>query len=125
MKAATAILVASVLTLTAGGARAQSAESGERTFNQQCKSCHTVEKGGPSPLGPNLFGVIGRKAGSAPGFASSDAMKNSGISWDEASLGDYLKDPKAKVPETKMVFGGLKRPAQLADVIAYLKKATQ
>jgi len=125
MKAATAILVASVLTLTAGGARAQSAESGERTFNQQCKSCHTVEKGGPSPLGPNLFGVIGRKAGSAAGFASSDAMKQSGITWDEASLSDYLKDPKAKVPETKMIFAGLKRPAQLADVIAYLKKATQ
>ena len=125
MKAATAILVASVLTLTAGGARAQSAESGERTFNQQCKSCHTVEKGGPSPLGPNLFGVIGRKAGSAAGFASSDAMKQSGITWDEASLSDYLKDPKAKVPEAKMIFAGLKRPAQLADVIAYLKKATQ
>ena len=75
-----------------------SIESGERTFNQQCKSCHTVEKGGPSPLGPNLFGVIGRKAGSAAGFASSDGMKNSGITWDEASLADYLKDPKAKVP---------------------------
>ena len=125
MKAATAILVASVLILTAGGAWAQSAESGERTFNQQCKSCHTVEKGGPSPLGPNLFGVIGRKAGSAAGFASSDAIKTSGITWDEASLADYLRDPKAKVPETKMVFAGLKRPAQLADVIAYLKKATQ
>ena len=125
MKAATATLVASVLTLTAGGALAQSAESGERTFNQQCKACHTVEKGRPSPLGPNLFGVIGRKAGSAPGFASSDAMKKSGITWDEASLSDYLKDPKAKVPETKMVFAGLKRPAQLADVIDYLKKAAQ
>ena len=125
MKAATAILVASVLIVTAGGAQAQSAESGERTFNQQCKSCHTVEKGGPSSLGPNLFGVIGRKAGSAAGFASSDDMKKSGITWDEASLTDYLKDPKAKVPETKMVFAGLKRPAQLADVIAYLKKATQ
>src|SRR5476649_1821509 len=109
MKAATMTLVASVLILTAGGARAQSAESGERTFNQQCKSCHTVEKGGPSTLGPNLFGVIGRKAGSAAGFASSDAMKTSGITWDEASLADYLKDPAAKVPETKMVFAGLKR----------------
>ena len=125
MKAAVGALVSTVLILTAGGALAQSAESGERTFNQQCKSCHTVEKGEPSPLGPNLFGVIGRKAGSAPGFASSDGMKTSGITWDEASLADYLKDPKAKVPETKMVFAGLKRPAQLADVIAYLKKATQ
>ena len=125
MKAAIATFVASVLILTAGGALAQSAESGERTFNQQCKSCHTVEKGGASALGPNLFGVIGRKAGSAPGFASSDVMKKSGITWDEASLGDYLKDPKAKVPDGKMVYAGLKRPAQVADVIAYLKKATQ
>ena len=125
MKAAISMFVSTVLILTAGGALAQSAESGERTFNQQCKACHTVEKGEPSPLGPNLFGVIGRKAGSAAGFASSDGMKQSGITWDEASLTDYLKDPKAKVPETKMVFAGLKRPAQLADVIAYLKKATQ
>jgi cytochrome c len=125
MKAATMTLVASVLILTAGGARAQSAESGERTFNQQCKACHTVEKGGTSTLGPNLFGVIGRKAGTAPGYEFSDAMKKSGITWDDASLGDYLEDPKAKVPDGKMNFAGLKRPPQLADVIAYLKKATQ
>ena len=125
MKAAVGALVSTVLILTAGGALAQSAVSGERAFNQQCKACHAVEKGAPSPLGPNLFGVIGRKAGSATGFASSDAMKTSGITWDEASLADYLKDPKARVPETKMDFAGLKRPAQLADVIAYLKQATQ
>lgn len=104
---------------------AQSVESGERTFNQQCKACHTVEKSGASPIGPNLSGVIGRKAGTVPGFAFSDALKTSGITWDEASLGDYLRDPKAKVPGGKMVFAGIKRPAQLADVIAYLKKATQ
>ena len=125
MKAAVGALVSTVLIATAGGALAQSAESGERAFNLQCKACHTVEKGGPSPLGPNLFGVIGRKAGSAAGFAFSDAMKTSGITWDDASLADYLKDPKTKVPNGKMVFAGLKRPAQLADVIAYLKKATQ
>ena len=125
MKAVISTLVSTVLILTAGGARAQSAESGERTFNQQCKSCHSVEKGGPSPLGPNLFGVIGRKAGTASGFEFSDDMKKSGITWDDASLGDYLKDPKAKVPDGKMVFAGLKRPAQIADVIAYLKKAAQ
>lgn len=125
MKTATITLVASVLILGAGSAFAQSAESGERTFNQQCKSCHTVEKGGASTLGPNLFGVIGRKAGTAPGYDFSEAMKKSGITWDEASLGEYLKDPKAKVPDGKMAFAGLKRPPQLADVIAYLKKATQ
>jgi cytochrome c len=125
MKVTVGVLVWAVLIVTAEGALAQSAESGERTFNQQCKSCHTVEKGGASTLGPNLFGVIGRKAGGAPSFEFSDAMKKSGITWDEASLGDYLKDPKAKVPDGKMVFAGIKRPAQLADVIAYLKKATR
>ena len=125
MNVAAGVLVSTVLILTAGGAFAQSAETGERTFNQQCKSCHTVEKGGASTLGPNLFGVIGRKAGTAPGYEFSDSMKKSGITWDDASLADYLKDPKAKVPDGKMTFAGLKRAPQLADVIAYLKKATQ
>jgi cytochrome c len=125
MKAATATVVASVLILSVAGVRAQSAESGERVFNQQCKTCHTVEKDGKSPVGPNLFGVVGRKAATVPGYDYSDAMKKSGITWDEATLGEYLKDSKAKVPGGKMAFVGLKRPPQLADVIAYLKKAGQ
>jgi cytochrome c len=125
MNTAMAALVSTVLILTAGAALAQSAESGERVFNQQCKSCHTVEKGGTSPVGPNLNGVIGRKAGTLAGFGYSDAMKNSGIVWDEATLADYLKDPKAKVPGGRMAFVGLKRPPQVADVIVYLKKAAE
>jgi cytochrome c len=125
MNAIAGLFVSLALVLAAEGAMAQSAESGERTFNQQCRACHTVDKGAASTLGPNLFGVIGRKAGSVDGFSYSDAMKKSGITWDDASLADYLKDPKAKVPDGKMAFSGLKRPAQLADVIAYLKKATQ
>lgn len=98
---------------------------GERLFNQQCKACHTVEKGGASPVGPNLSGLLGRKAGSEGGFQSSDAMKNSGIVWDDKTLAEYLKDPKGKVPGTKMVFIGLKQDAQQQDMIAFLKKATQ
>jgi cytochrome c len=122
MKATLGVFVSVALILSAGAAMAQSAERGERTFNQQCKACHTVEKGGPSPLGPNLFGVVGRKAGTLAGYEASDAMKKSGITWDDASLADYLKDPKAKVPDGKMAFAGLKQAAQLGDVIAYLKK---
>ena len=122
MKVAFGVLVSVALLLSAGSALAQSAERGERTFNQQCKACHTVEKGGASPLGPNLFGLVGRKAGAVEGFAYSEAMKKSGITWDDASLGDYLKDPKAKVPEGKMAFAGIKQAAPLNDVIAYLKK---
>jgi cytochrome c len=122
MKAPFGLLVSVALILSAGSALAQSAERGERTFNQQCKACHTVEKGGPSPIGPNLFGVVGRKAGTLDGYSYSEPMKKSGITWDEAALGDYLKDPKAKVPQGKMAFAGLRQAAQLGDVIAYLKK---
>jgi len=122
MKAPFGLLVPVALILSAGSALAQSAERGERTFNQQCKACHTVEKGGPSPIGPNLFGVVGRKAGTLDGYSYSEAMKKSGITWDDAALGDYLKDPKAKVPQGKMAFAGLRQAAQPGDVIAYLKK---
>jgi cytochrome c len=110
------------LVLVAGNALAQSAERGERTFNQQCKACHTVEKGGAQQIGPNLFGVVGRKAGTAAGFEASDAMRKSGITWDDATLADYLKNPAEKVPGGKMVFAGLKQPNAPGDVIAYLKK---
>jgi cytochrome c len=101
------------------------AARGERLFNQQCKACHTLEKGGASTVGPNLNGLFGRKAGTEGGYQSSDAMKKSGIVWDEKAVADYLKDPKAKVPGTKMVYIGLKQEAQQQDMIAFLKKATQ
>jgi cytochrome c len=107
-------------------ARAEgNAARGERLFNQQCKACHTLEKGGASTVGPNLQGLIGRKAGTEGGYQSSDAMKKSGIVWDDKALAEYLKDPKAKVPGTKMVYIGLKQEAQQQDMIEFLKKATQ
>lgn len=116
-----------VVSLVAGSAAAQSGNEarGERLFNQQCKACHTLDKDGHNTVGPNLHGLIGRKAGSAEGFSSSDAMKTSGIVWDDKTLVEYLKDPKGRVPGTKMVYAGLKQEAQQADMIAFLKKATQ
>lgn len=113
--------------LVAGSASAQSGNEarGERLFNQQCKACHTLDKDGARSVGPNLHGLIGRKAGSTEGFSSSDAMKASGIVWDDKTLAEYLKDPKGRVPGTKMVYAGLKQEAQQADLVAFLKKATQ
>ena len=116
-----ALLVGSAPTFAQSG----NADRGERLFNQQCKNCHTVEKGGAQTLGPNLSGLFGRKAGTIEGFKASDAMIASGIVWDDATLADYLRDPKGRVPDTIMAHAGLKQPAQLADVIAYLRKATQ
>jgi cytochrome c len=75
--------------------------------------------------GPNLHDLFGRKAGSAAGYAFSEAMTKSGIVWDDATLTEYNRDPKAKVPGTKMVFNGVKQAPQLADLVAYLKEATK
>lgn len=116
---------------TAGTAAAQSlaqageASRGQRVFNTQCRACHTLEKDGASTAGPNLHGVFGRKAGTGGGYNSSDAMKKSGIVWDEATLAEYSRDPKGKVPGTKMLFNGVKNAGQLADLVAYLKEATK
>ncbi len=119
--------VSVVLMLAATAALAQSGDAtrGERLFNQQCKACHTVEKGGRNGVGPSLFGILGQKAGAVEGFSFSDAMKSSGIVWDDKTMAEYLKDPRGRVPSTKMVFAGLKQQAQVDDMVAYLKKATQ
>ena len=126
--AATAIVGAIVGTaiVAAGPAFAEGdAAKGQRVFNTQCRTCHKVEKDASSPVGPSLYGLFGRKSGTLAGFQYSDAMKNAAITWDEATLAEYLKDPKAKVPGTKMAFAGLKNPAQLEDLVAYLKDATK
>jgi cytochrome c len=122
-----ALVLPVAVVIAAGGAVAQSGDEarGEGVFNQQCKACHTLDKDGASPVGPNLNGLFGRKAGTASGYQSSDAMKKSGIVWDEKTLADYLKDPKGRVPGTKMVYIGLKQEAQQQDMIAFLKKSTQ
>ncbi|KAF0097350.1 MAG: cytochrome C [Rhodospirillaceae bacterium] len=100
------------------------AAKGERVFGQ-CKTCHTVDKGGKNGVGPNLAGVFGRKAGTADGFKFSEAMTGSGIVWDDKALAEYLKDPKGRIPGNKMIFVGIKRQDQLDDLIAYLQKASR
>jgi len=127
MKSWMGTVVAVSLGLAALPAWAQSGEAsrGQRVFNQQCRACHTLDKGGAQTAGPNLHGVFGRKAGTAEGYASSDAMKNSGIVWDDATMAEYIGNPKGKVPGTKMLYNGVKNAGQLADLVAYLKEATK
>jgi len=100
------------------------AAAGEKAFNT-CKACHKVENGAGNGIGPNLHGVVGRKAGTAEGFQYSAALKDSGITWDEANLDAYLADPKAKVPGNKMAFAGVKNEKQRQDIVAYLKKQSE
>lgn len=102
-------------------AHAQDAAAGEKVF-AQCKACHQVGEKARNAVGPVLNGLFGRKAGTVEGFSYSQANKNSGIVWDEATFREYIKDPKAKIPGTKMVFPGLKNPKQIDDIIAYLKQ---
>jgi cytochrome c len=89
-----------------------------------CKSCHTTAEGGADMTGPNLFGVFGRKAGTKAGFAYSDAMKASGITWDAVQLDAWITKPSAKVPGTKMTYIGMADAKDRTDLIAYLKVAT-
>jgi cytochrome c len=100
---------------------AQDAQKGATVFNQ-CLPCHAIGPGAQTKIGPELNGLDGRKAGTAPNFTYSDANKNSGIVWNEASFKDYIKDPRAKVPGTKMIFPGVKNEQQANDLWAYLSQ---
>jgi cytochrome c len=104
-----------------GSARAQDVAAGERSF-AKCRACHQVGETAKNLVGPTLNGLFGRKAGTVPGYNYSDANKNSGITWDDAVFADYIKDPKAKIPGTKMVFAGIKNEKEIADLTAYLKQ---
>lgn len=101
--------------------RAQDLAAGEFQF-KKCAPCHDVGDKAKNKIGPVLNGLDGRKSGTIPNFKYSEANKNSGITWDEAQFLDYIKDPKAKIPSTIMVFVGIKNEAEAKNLWAYLKQ---
>jgi len=98
--------------------------AGKAVFNR-CRICHSIEADAGNRVGPNLHGMFGRKAGSVEGFAYSEAMRKSGIVWDDKTLAEYLRNPRALVPGNKMAFPGIADDKELADLIAYLHEAAQ
>ena len=98
-------------------------KQGQRVF-LLCRSCHNTEEDSGNKVGPNLYGVFGRKAGTAPDFKYSDAVKNSGIVWDEKTINEWLTRPKDFLPGNKMAFRGVDKEEDRKALIAYLKKET-
>ena len=113
---ALALLAVSSLAANAAG----DAKAGANVF-KRCAVCHTDDKGGGDGLGPNLFGVVGRKSATRPGFAYSAALQKSGIVWNEATLTKWVAGPARVVPGTKMMFAGITSKKQQADVVEYLE----
>ncbi len=100
-------------------ANAADPAAGKAVFSANCAICHSVQPG-KNMVGPSLFGIIGRKTGSVPGFHYSAANQNANIVWDETSLDKYLQSPRSVIPGTIMTYAGLKDDTKRADLIAYL-----
>jgi cytochrome c len=118
MKAWVLATVGMVVAAQAGGTHDPGA--GEALFKKLCLPCHAVGEGAKNKVGPVLNGLPGRRAGTVADFAYSQASRNSGIIWDAATFREYIKDPKARIPETRMSFAGLKDEGQSDDLWAYL-----
>ena len=102
-------------------ANAQDLSAGERSFNK-CRACHQVGETAKNGVGPELNGLFGRHTGAVEGYSYSAANKGANITWDEATFAEYIKDPKGKIPGTKMVFAGIKNEKEVADLTAFLKQ---
>ena len=113
------VLAAAALAVIAAPAFAADANNGKTIFGR-CAICHTVQKGGPNGLGPNLFGVAGRKAAALASFSYSGALKGANITWTNDKLKAWIMGPYKLVPGTKMTFGGITNASQADDVVAYL-----
>jgi len=119
------MLLAAVLTLAAQPAIAQDKlpDSGQLLFNNACRTCHTLRQG-DNRLGPNLHGIIGRKAGSLPDYGYSGSMKDAGLTWDKATLDRFIANPDQVVPGHNMKpYGGMASADDRATIIRYLETA--
>src|SRR5262249_52326293 len=119
MKKALIAIVA--LASSAGTAVAGDIAAGEKSF-RKCMACHTIGESAKNTVGPAQNGLKGRKSGTVPGYNYSAANKNSGIVWDEATFKEYIKNPKAKIPGTKMVFPGIKDEKDADDLWSFLEQ---
>jgi cytochrome c len=119
MKLTLSALVALTSIAAASGAWAQDAAAGKTSFNK-CLACHAIGEGAKNKVGPELNGLDGRKSGTAEGYSYSEANKNSGITWGKDVFLEYIKEPKAKIPGTKMVFAGIKNEKEANDLWAFL-----
>ena len=109
------------LLATVNFGNAQDVASGEKIFNK-CRPCHQVGEAARNSVGPTLNGLFGRKSGNQEGYNYSDANKTSGVTWDEPTFAMYIKDPKARIPGTKMAFGGIKNDDEIKDLTSFLKQ---
>jgi cytochrome c len=117
----TLIIAAALIAASAYSVSAQDVAKGEISFHK-CLPCHSIGDDAQNKIGPELNGIDGRHSGSVPDFSYSDANKNSGIVWDEAQFKDYIKDPRAKIPGTKMIFAGIKNEQEISDLWAYVSQ---
>ena len=115
------IVAAALIAVSTAAGLAQDVEKGANSF-KKCLICHSIGPGAKNKIGPELNGLDGRKSGTVASFNYSDANKNSGIVWDEATFKEYIKDPRAKIPGTKMTFPGIKNEQEINDLWAYLKQ---
>jgi cytochrome c len=113
------ILAQLALAATIGMAQAQDLAAGEQSF-RKCLPCHSVGDDARNKVGPVLNGLEGRKSGTIPEYSYSEANKKADITWSEASFKDYIQNPMAKVPGTKMAFAGIKNDAEIAALWGYL-----
>ena len=117
----TLIVAAALVAASTAAGLAQDVEKGTNSF-KKCLPCHSIGPGAKNKIGPELNSLDGRKAGTVPDYNFSDANKNSGIVWNEATFKEYIKDPRAKIPGTKMTFPGIKNEQEINDLWAYLKQ---